>query len=784
MLKGSSTCLNDNSKSILDTVNDIVLYMDLDGKIIDINKTIEKYGIPRSKVLNQSVFKFVRDENKIKEIKSILKDIKKDKLKYGELTVDTPFGEISLEYKATLISSNTSSYIQIILKDTTLVKKLEEDFNNIFYLSTKISPIVDREHLYWITYRELKKLIDFDYYIIGIYDKSKNMVTTEISIRDDFVLTKRIFKADPKKSLSGWIIHNKKSLLIKDMDQEDLPAVPIHRGSISRSWLGVPIIFDDEILGVLSLQSLEPNKFGERERKILENVARYLAISLINSSLYEELKEKKSEVEKELEKTLSILKHLSTGVAIVQDEKIVYSNDAFNKMLGYPNMIGMDIKDIIHPDMSKEMLEYYRKEILSGTTDFEGRVINLLTADGKTKWVQVKINPLKWKGTLAHLISIQDITSLKNMEDTLIALSKTFRDIKLAKSEEEIYDISVKALKNILNFNNAAIFKVDGNKLLLVKTIGYRIAHFEVDINGDKGVIAWVARNKRSLYIPDVTKEPLYIDTEANSRCEYATPIIIDGNVYGVLDVEGKEIDGISQEKRNLIDMLAQHMSVALKSLEKQKALEKAKNYQELMLRIVSHDLKNPLSVISGYVELMKEDYVPDYIEVIEKATERAFEIIEKARLFSKLGAKRIEGEKIEMNIREEIDAVSSMIKAKYPNAHIDIEMPSIKIYGYPLLKEVFMNILDNAFKYGAENVKVKCKENENSVILKIIDDGPGIPDDKKESIFDAFETLEHGGSGLGLNIVKMIVEMHNGKVWVEDNKPSGSIFVIELPNS
>jgi signal transduction histidine kinase len=368
------------------------------------------------------------------------------------------------------------------------------------------------------------------------------------------------------------------------------------------------------------------------------------------------------------------------------------------------------------------------------------------------------------------------------MENTIIALTESFRKIKMAENEDEIYDIAIHSLKNILNFNNAAIFRVEGDKLVLVRTIGYRMTHLKLDLNGEKGIVAWVARNKRSLYVPDVTKEPLYIDTQAGSKCEYATPIIIDGVVYGVLDVEGKEIGGISEEERNLIDMLAQHMSVALKSVEKQRELEKAKNYQELMLRIVSHDLKNPLSVISGYLELLQEEYAPEYIKVIEKATERAFEIIEKARLFSKLGTKGIEEEKIEIDLCEEIKIVSSIIEAKYPEAKIDMALSSLKIQGYPLLREVFLNILDNAFKYGAQHVRIEGEKDEKYVTLKFADDGPGIPDEKKNIIFDAFETLEHGGSGLGLNIVKMIVEMHHGKVWVEDNEPKGSVFVLKLP--
>ncbi len=480
----------------------------------------------------------------------------------------------------------------------------------------------------------------------------------------------------------------------------------------------------------------------------------------------------------------SLLDNIWTGVVIIKDLRILYTNEAFKKMLGYENinLVGAPILEFMHPDCRDRIYEYYKNTVSREDFSRGEVIVKFARADGRGIYAQVIIKPIDFDGGRSFLITIEDITQLKNMENTILALTDSFRKIKIAESEDEIYDIAINSLKNVLNFNNAAIFKVVGEELKLVKTIGYRITHFNIDLYGEMGIVAWVARNKRSLYVPDVTKEPLYIDTYADSKCEYATPIVIDGKVYGVLDVEGKKVDGISEEERNLIDMLAQHMSVALKGLEKQKALEKAKNYQELMLRIVSHDLKNPLSVISGYVELIKEEYVPEYMDVIEKAVERAFEIIDKARLFSKLGAKRIEEEKTGVDLLEEIKDVSTIILAKYPGKHISLEGAHMKISVYPLIREVFSNIMDNAFKYGADNLQIKVEKSKEYIIIRIADDGPGIPDDKKEVIFNAFEALEYGGSGLGLHIVKMIVDMHKGKVWVEDNKDGGSTFVIKLP--
>ena len=229
--------------------------------------------------------------------------------------------------------------------------------------------------------------------------------------------------------------------------------------------------------------------------------------------------------------------------------------------------------------------------------------------------------------------------------------------------------------------------------------------------------------------------------------------------------------------------MLASHMGVALAGLEAMRDLEKARDLQELMVHIISHDLKNPLAVLSGYIDLLREMPSEEFLDAMEKAIKEAENIIERARVFSKLGKKKLEEKKEEIELRKLIEDVASMILKKYKNVELVNNVGDITIFGGPILREVFVNLIDNAFKYGATKVVVDAKEEDFMVEVRVSDNGPGILDDKKEKIFEAFERASNiKGSGLGLTIVKMIVELHGGEVWVEDNKPKGSVFVVKLP--
>ncbi|OYT60790.1 diguanylate cyclase [Euryarchaeota archaeon ex4484_178] len=496
-----------------------------------------------------------------------------------------------------------------------------------------------------------------------------------------------------------------------------------------------------------------------------------------------ERKRMEGRIREEWEKYRTMMENLLVGVVIIQDEKIIYANNILTEILGYTQeeVIGQDFLRFIHPDMRNYLYDNYRRRMMHLPVP-DSYIVKLLNAEGKTMWAIIRGALVEWEGKTAEMVSIHDITPMKVMEDKLLALVNAFEDIKLARSEEEVYRLAIDSLTNILHFEHIVIAQIMEGKIIAIKWKGSESPRL-LDINEDRGIVAWVARNKTPYYSPDVSKDSLYLRINPTTRSEYATPIATKNRIFGVLNVETEEIDGISEDDRMLIDLMASHMAVALAGLESQKSLEKAKNLQELMVHIVSHDLKNPLAVLQGYIELMKEEPSQEFLSTMEKALEEAEEIIEKTRLFSKLGSGKIESVKETIDVREMVERAIEVVQEKYPDGKIINEVKRIKINALPILKEAFVNILDNAFKYGASEVHITLEVIEDYAEIRFADNGPGIPEDKRNIIFEPFERLSSGkGSGLGLAIVKMIVELHDGKIWVEENKPTGCAFVFKLP--
>ena len=209
----------------------------------------------------------------------------------------------------------------------------------------------------------------------------------------------------------------------------------------------------------------------------------------------------------------------------------------------------------------------------------------------------------------------------------------------------------------------------------------------------------------------------------------------------------------------------------------------------------VSHELRTPISVI-----MAESEYGAKYTDSVEDAKE-SFDVIERQskRMTSMINQilelarldSRLEIPKEELNLSNRIKYTLEDYKILFDNRNIklslNIEENIIVNANEALIMRMIDNLLSNALKYTQTEVKV-CLAKRNRIILEVADNGIGINDNEKKHIWDRFykvdktrTTTEDNSSGLGLSITKKIVELHNGKIAVLDNKPKGTKFVVNL---
>ena len=214
----------------------------------------------------------------------------------------------------------------------------------------------------------------------------------------------------------------------------------------------------------------------------------------------------------------------------------------------------------------------------------------------------------------------------------------------------------------------------------------------------------------------------------------------------------------------------------------------------------VSHELRTPLSLIKGYVETLMDGAITDpelstkFLQTIERHSNRLTNLIEDLLTISRLESGQITLQMRAIPLRPFAASLITELqtRAKERGTTIVNEIPD-QLTGRAdpdRLEQVFVNLVENAIKYGRAKgrVTVRGRAVNGHVELCVADNGPGIPSEARERIFERFYRIDKarsrdtGGTGLGLAIVKHIVQSHGGKVWVESGPGQGAHFYFTLP--
>lgn len=227
------------------------------------------------------------------------------------------------------------------------------------------------------------------------------------------------------------------------------------------------------------------------------------------------------------------------------------------------------------------------------------------------------------------------------------------------------------------------------------------------------------------------------------------------------------------------------------------KELESTEILQTDFVSNVSHEFKTPINAIEGYTTLLDDNNLnteqKEYVEKIAYNTNKLTELINGILLLAKLENQAIETKNDKFRLDEQIreSIVTLEIKWTEKNIDFDIDMDEVTYNGNEnLLIHVWFNLLSNAIKFSPENsvIKMSLKEEENKIVFKISDTGPGISEKDASHIFDKFyqgDSSHHiEGNGLGLALVKKIININNGIIEVKNNTDKGCTFIVVLPNN
>ena len=367
-----------------------------------------------------------------------------------------------------------------------------------------------------------------------------------------------------------------------------------------------------------------------------------------------------------------------------------------------------------------------------------------------------------------------------------------------AENREEIISILAGQLIKLLN-RDVVIYMRDGDAL--APPVCFPVDGQEMKqallTDGERAVAEWAGQNNRHAGATT--------DTYPNAQCLYLA-IRINQRVYGVVGIAMGRDTLDSFENSVLLSMLGEG-ALALENeknaREKEEAAILAKNEQlrANLLRAISHDLRTPLTSISGNASILLSGE-----QAIDEATRRQLysDIFDESMWLinlveNLLSVTRIEDGRMNLNptaelMDEILDEALRHINRRGTDRRIIVENERDYVLVHAdakLIVQVLINLIDNAVKYTPpeSEVRISVREEDGMVHVFVADNGPGIPDDAKDKVFEMFYTgATHASDsrrslGLGLSLCKSIVNAHGGTISLRDNHPSGAIFEFTLPS-
>jgi PAS domain S-box-containing protein len=554
----------------------------------------------------------------------------------------------------------------------------------------------------------------------------------------------------------------------------------------------------------------------KKSRKQAEKILEEKSLELYTTS--RELKKVNKKLENLLEEKNSQLKGVfeninDSYVVIDIDGNVLKMNDVAESFFGFEfNSEKINVLNLIYNEDYAYAMESFLELMDKGHfTDYTARII---TKNKDVKWVNINASVIYDNANkpIAAQGIIRDITVEREKRIIFDMINNIMKSIL---GKEDIYEIAWEISSSIANYlstNDCVIYLVNDK----TKTLEQIAAYHSKAILGKQvlnkfvlpfgnGIAGSVAQTGKSEIIVNTSKDERYIIDGEIRLSEITVPIISDGKVIAVIDAEHKNENYFIKDHLNTIENIASLVSLQIKSainlrerkkteainIELLKKLEKSNEELHEYAHIVSHDLKSPLRSIAALTSWIKSDNINAFDEAsiqnfndIDITLETMENLISDVLEYSSLNSEISEDEPVELN-----SLIKNLINVLYVPENISVniksKLPTIK-GDSTKFQQLFQNLIGNAIKFSNKEkgiIEIDVEDYNTFYKFSVKDNGIGIEKRHFESIFKIFQSLkkEKNSSGIGLSIVKKIVDIHKGEVWLESEIEKGTTFYFTI---
>ncbi|MFB6161105.1 MAG: PAS domain-containing protein [Haloferacaceae archaeon] len=503
------------------------------------------------------------------------------------------------------------------------------------------------------------------------------------------------------------------------------------------------------------------------------------------------------------------------GIVITEsdgdDDPMIYVNDGFLRITGYDEseVVGRDCRLLQGEATDPEAVARLREAV-------EARepatvVLRNYRNDGTEFWNQVTIAPIEDASSDAtHFVGFQqDVTERKERERELQRrnarlerLHEATQELLHAPDREAAVDVAVTSLEEVLGHPVATLWTYDGTREALVPAATTERARELVGdpptYTEDEG-LSWEA------FVTDTTR--VFDDvSRASGRYNDDTPIrseiVLPLGEQGVLNIGSTEPDAFDDADRTVAELWAATVSVALARFDherelraRERELTRERNRLEEFASLVSHDLRNPLNVAEGHLEIARERDASGDLDAVANALDRMEALIEDMLTLARQGSTVDEVEPVAL---AEL-ARRSWGNVATPNATLRVDTDATVRADRSRLAQVFENLFRNSVEHGSTSNRPGGDEPDDATDdpgddgagaltvtvgdltdgFYVADDGRGIPEAARDRLFEAGYSTSDEGTGFGLKIVRDVVQAHGWTVEATESAAGGARFEV-----
>ncbi len=765
--------------------------------------TLKLLGYEKEEIIGANLFDFIHPDYRAIAKNNVKKQVATP---YHIVAVKKDGSTFDAEIEARDVTYNDEHFRVVCVRDISERKRAEKIRQLQYNIARATITKGNLNELFDSVKNELNTIIDAKNFVVAFYNEETGMLHANVN-KDE---KDKISLWPAEKSLSGFVIRQNRPVLLRKNEILKLYKKGTIEliGTTAEVWLGVPLIIEGKITGVVVVQNYNnPDAYDQASIEIMELVANELSLFIDRYNSKEMVNKLSRAVEQS-----------AVSVMITNREgAIEFVNPFFSELTGY-NIEEVKGKTPGILKSGHQPTAFYKElwdTILSGN-DWKGEMLNKKKS-GKFYWVKAVISPvLNREGAITNFVAIkEDITGRKNAEKEL-QIKNRISNIFIHTKHEDFYKEVLNAFRDYFGTEYGYFGYINEDGDLVAESMTKDVFN-ECQI-GDKSIVfprdnwggLWgdALKRKTTLYQNGNMQFPV---GHVQLQNTIAVPLVIKKQVIGQIALANKQ-GSFNENDKQSINNLCDYLTPLLHSKFKEDkykndlliAKEKAQESDRLksaFLANMSHEIRTPMNGIIGFTNLLLE---PDlnskekesYIRIVHQSGQRMLNTVNDIVEISKIEAGLVNVAEKEIDINEKLEELTRFfqLEAEKKGLKLILEMvlPTEKknILTDPnKLESILTNLIKNAIKYTESGtINLGYREKGTEIEFYVKDTGIGIPPHRQKAVFNRFEqadvedTRAFEGSGLGLAISKSYVKMLGGEIGLESEEGKGSTFYFTLP--